>query len=572
MRKIFVLVLSLAMLATALCPTHFAFADEIALDADIIIVGAGGAGMIAAMKAFDAGASVLLIEKTSNAGGNTNRASGGVDAAGTALQAAAGIEDSPEQFAKDMLRVGKNNDMELVEYFTSQGQAAIEFCESIGFEFSPTIQIQYTDPPRSHRDAQNRSVGLVLVPLLLKQLETRGIDICYNTRAVELIQNDEGQVTGVKAVAPEGEVEFRANAVILATGGFEGNQELLAQYAPEYVGYGTTGQATNTGDGMLMAEAIGAELINMSAVSVVNVERRTGTAPGVTVMRNGGITFNSAGGLTAIDGILEDGVYYMVYNQDTYDSSPTLSTYSVNGVAYTADTLEELAQILNIDPSAMVASMETYDAAYQKGAYDDGTAITANINIAEHGPYYALDYTSAIHYTCGGVRINVDTEVLKADGSAIPGLYAAGEVTGGLHGSSRYTGSSVTDVIVFGQKAGSVAAEYALSRGHVESVSYAQSDDVVELAPGVLKDGVYSASGIGMQGPLTLTATVSNGNIVSVDYEGNETEVLFDAVEREIIGKVIATQTLEGIDTVTGATFASNAVLSALADIMEQAK
>lgn len=571
MRKFLVMVLSLAMLATALCPVHFAFAEDIVPDADIIIVGAGGAGIIAAMKAVDAGASVLLIEKTSNAGGNTNRASGGVDAAGTALQKAAGIEDSPEQFAQDMLRVGGNNDMELVEYFTSQGQAAIEFCESIGFEFSPIIQIQYSDPPRSHRDAENRSVGLVLVPLLLKELEARNIDILYNTRATELIQNDAGDVIGVKATTPEGETQYYSNAVILATGGFEGSQELLAQYAPQYVGYGTTGQATNTGDGMLMAEAIGAELINMSAVSAVNVERATGTAPGVTVMRNGGITFNSAGGLTAIDGILEDGIYYMVYNQDTYDSSPTLSTYSVNGVAYMADTLEELAACLNIDPDAMVASMKVYDAAYQNGAYENGTAITANINIAEHGPYYALDYTSAIHYTCGGIRINVNTEVLKADGSVIPGLYAAGEVTGGLHGSSRYTGSSITDVIVFGQQAGQVASAYALSKGHIEAAQREQSA-AAQLAPGVLKDGVYSASGVGMQGPLTLTATVSDGNIVLVDYEGDETEVLFDAVEREIINKVIATQSIEGIDTVTGATFASNAVLSALSDIMEQAK
>ncbi|MBQ8081244.1 MAG: flavocytochrome c [Clostridia bacterium] len=569
MKKVLSILLTLMMLTASVSALGETAAP--ALDADIIIVGAGGAGMIAAMYAVDAGASVILIEKTSNAGGNTNRASGGVDAAGTALQAAAGIEDSAEQWAQDMLRVGKVNDMELVEFFTAQSAAAIEFCEAIGFEFSPKIQIQYNDPPRSHRDAQNRSVGLVLVPLLLEQLEKRGIEIRYNEQATALLQDASGRVNGVHVATKNGEKDYHANAVILATGGFGGNAELIAEYAPQFTGYGTTGQATNTGDGMLMAQAIGAELINMDGVAAVSVEKKTGTAPGVTVTRQGGITFNSAGKLIALEGMLDDKVTWMVYNITTYETAPTLETYHVNGVVTEGETIRELAEKIGVDPDAMEESLAIYDAAYKNGQYENGTAITANVNIAETGPYYAMSYGNAIHYTCGGIKINVDTQVIDTEGNVIPGLYAAGETTGGLHGTSRYTGSSITDVLVFGRVAGEKASAEALALGHVEVVSAEGTAEAVELPAGSLKDGVYSASAVGMQGPLTLTAVVENGNVVSIDYEGKETEVLWAAVEREMFPAVIAAQSVEGVDTVTGATFASNAVLAAMSDIFAQA-
>ncbi|MGN0776443.1 MAG: flavocytochrome c [Candidatus Ventricola sp.] len=569
MKKILSFFLTMVMLTM----TMTAIAEEkndAVLDADVIIVGAGGAGMVAAMYAADAGASVLLIEKTSNAGGNTNRASGGVDAAGTKLQAEAGIEDSAEQFAQDMLRVGTNNDMELVNFFTSKTQEAIEFCEAIGFEFSPKIQVQYNDPPRSHRDSQNRSVGLVLVPLLLEQLEARNIEIRYNERATSLHQDENGRVNGVHISAKDGEKDYYANAVILATGGFGGNAELIAEYAPQYAGYGTTGQATNTGDGMLMAQAVGAELINMEGISAVSVELTTQTAPGVTVTRQGGITFNSAGKLTALEGTLDDNVTWMVYNAETYRTSPTLETYHINGLVKEGATIRDLAVELGVDPDAMETSLAIYDAAYKNGQYDNGKAITANVNIAESGPYYAMAYGNAIHYTCGGIKINVDTQAIDTNGNVIPGLYAAGETTGGLHGLSRYTGSSITDVLVFGRVAGEKASAEALAMGHVELKDEVAEETTVQ-AQGSLKDGTYSATAMGMQGELTLTATVENGCIVNIDYSGKETEVLWAAVEREILDEIIKTQTLEGIDSVTGATFASRAALRAMEDIMTQA-
>lgn len=545
--------------------------DGAALDADIIIVGAGGAGITAAMEAVDAGASVILIEKTSNAGGNTNRASGGVDAAGTELQAQAGIEDSAEQFAIDMLRVGKNNDMDMVNYFTSQGQATIEFCKSIGFEFSPKIQIQYNDPARSHRDAENRSVGLILVPLLLDQLQARGIEIRYNEEATSLLQDESGNVTGVHVKTKGGEKDYHANAVILATGGFEGSAELMEKYAPQFAGLPTTGQSTNTGDGLLMAEAAGAELIHMEGVAAVNVEKITNTAPGVTVGRNGGLTVNSEGKLTVLEGVLEDNISWMIFNMETYENSPTLATYTANNVAVEADTIRELAKRIDIDPDALEATMDGYNTAFANKQYDDGIAITANINIAEKGPYFALGYAKAIHYTCGGIKVDVNTQVLRADGSAINGLYAAGETTGGLHGVGRYTGSSITEVIVFGRLAGVTASEYVRTMGHVEVALYTDGDAIALLPTGVLTDGTYTAVGTGMQGEMTLTAVVENGNVVRIECDGNETEVLFAAVEREIYPQILQKQSVEGIDAVTGATFASDAVVSAMAAIFAQA-
>lgn len=571
MKKMISLLLTI-LLVLASCV--FAAAEAFTYEADIVIVGAGGAGMSAAMEAYDAGASVIILEKRPYAGGNTMRASGGVNAAGTDLQAAAGIEDSAEQFVKDILRQGKNNDMELVEYFASQGQEVIDFAESIGFEFAEKIQIQYNDPPRSHRDAYNRSVGVVLVPLMLDQVANRGVQILYNTRATEFITDETGAVVAVKAVDEAGnELTFNAGAVVNAAGGFGGSQELLAIYKPELVGYPTSGESTNTGDGVLMAQAVGAAVKNMDVMMTSALEWNTLYSPGVTMTRNGMIRFDAQGNHIA-SGNPNEEVVFGVYNALTEANSPTAAVFTSSGSAYIADTIRELAEKIGADPDTMEAAMNAYNEDFNSAEKVDrvtGKAITANINIGESGPYYAIRLINGVHYTAGGVVINVNTETLKEDGTVIPGLYSAGEVTGGLHGSGRYTGNSISEVMIFGRQAGRNASAYALAKGHVEASTVAQKTVEAAVA-GNYADGTYTASAAGLNGMITLSAVIEGGSLKEITtVESPETASIYAGVERHLFPQFIEKQSAEGIDTITGATYARDAVVAIMTDIFTQA-
>lgn len=571
MKKTISLLLTILLVISsyALCA-----AEDFTYKADVVIVGSGGAGMSAAIEAYDAGASVLILEKRPYAGGNTMRASGGINAAGTDLQAAAGIEDSAEQFAKDILREGKINDMELVEYFASQGQEVIDFAESIGFEFDKKIQIQYTDPPRSHRDAQNRSVGLVLVPLLLNQVTDRGISILYNTRATAFITDETGAVVGVKAEDEAGNVlTFQAGAVVNAAGGFGGSQELLAIYKPELVGYPTSGESTNTGDGVLMAQAVGAAVKNMDAMQTSALEWNTLYSPGVTMTRNGMIRIDGEGNHVK-DGNPNEEVIYGIYNEQTAANSPTSAVFTNSGAAIVADTIRELALKLDMDPDKLEATLNTYNADFNSSEKIDsatGGTITANINIAESGPYYAIRLINGVHYTAGGVVINVNTETLREDGTVIPGLYSAGEVTGGMHGNRRYTGNSISEVLIFGRQAGRNASAYALAKGHAEASTVPQR--AVEAAvKGDYADGTYTASAAGLNGMITLSAVIEEGSLKEITtVESSETVSIYAGVERHLFPQFIEKQRAEDVDTITGATYARNTVVAIMTDIFNQA-
>ncbi len=571
MKRIVSLLIIITLTLTVL---PLSLAEENVYEADIIIVGAGGAGMVAAIEATNAGASVIILEKRQYAGGSTMRASGGIDAAGTQLQRDAGIEDSGEQFAKDIIRQGKTNDPVLVEYLASHGEETIEFAKSIGFEFSPKIQIQYNDPPRSHRDAYNRSVGLVLVPLLLKQMEERNVTILYNTTATAFIKEESGEVTGVKAVDANGvEMIFKGGAIIDAAGGFAGSQELIAKYVPQYIGYPTAGEITNTGDGMIMAEAIGAKLDNMEYVSTSALEYNTLYSPGVTMTRNGMIRFNAKGEHVQ-NGKPNEEVIYGVYNAITEANSPTAAVFTSSGSAIIADTIRELAEKLDIDPDIMEKSLNEYNEDYLSEEKIDrvtGSKITALVNIGESGPYYAIRLINGTHYTCGGIVINVNTEVIDTEGNVMPGFYAAGEVTTGVHGQVRYTGNSITDVLTFGRVAGTNAAAYALAKGHVEASTLPVSI-ANEVPAANYKDGEYTASANGLNGLITLNATFENGQLVKIEtVESPETPSLYSAIERNIFPEFISNQSADNIDTITGATYARNAVLTIMEDIFSQA-
>ena len=265
--------------------------------ADIVIIGAGGAGMAAAIEASDAGANVVILEKMSYAGGNTIRSEGGLNAAETVFQKEKNIEASVQSMIDDTYIGGKEiNNMELVTYFAENSAAAIDWLTSINMDVSDVAQGAGAAYPRMHRPADGSKIGGVLVPVLMKNLEERQITILYNTTATELL-SENGEVNGVKAVDKNGEeLVFNANAVIIATGGFGANEDLYVKYRPDLKGFTTTNHPGATGDGIVMAEAVGADTVDTDQIQTnPTVEVTTNTVISESVRGKGAIFVNQDG-------------------------------------------------------------------------------------------------------------------------------------------------------------------------------------------------------------------------------------------------------------------------------------
>lgn len=360
--------------------------------ADIVIIGAGGAGMAAAIEASDAGANVVILEKMSYAGGNTIRSEGGLNAAETVFQKEKNIEDSVQSMIDDTYIGGKEiNNMELVTYFAENSAAAIDWLTSINMDVSDVAQGAGATYPRMHRPADGSKIGGVLVPVLMKNLEERQITILYNTTATELL-SENGEVNGVKAVNKNGEeLVFNANAVIIATGGFGANEDLYVKYRPDLKGFTTTNHPGATGDGIVMAEAVGADTVDTDQIQTnPTVEVTTNTVISESVRGKGAIFVNQDGKRFISEMLTRDvlstaileqpGKYaYMILDQNTMDSMKALQENYEKGIITKGETLADLAGVLEIDADVLESTIAVWNEA------------VANKNDAEFGRETGLD-------------------------------------------------------------------------------------------------------------------------------------------------------------------------------------
>ncbi|NLM42961.1 MAG: flavocytochrome c [Clostridiales bacterium] len=451
--------------------------------ADVVVVGAGGAGLAAAVSAHQNGATVLVLEKAPMVGGNTIISGAAYNAVDPKRQQPQGIEDSIE---KHYIQTYEGGDRlakpDLVRILVEKAYPALEWLESLGMRFKDEIfTVLGALWPRSHTPEKPLGTGYIDTYMDYINKHSDEIEIMLKTKAVELIVEN-GRVTGVEAENQEGTVLAKANnGVILATGGFSANVQARNYYNkmwPDLTNLKTTNRPEITGDGIWMAEKIGANLIGMEHIQLLPMgDPETGSLSGnIEHSVENRIFVNKQGNRFVDEGARrdvmtkalfeqEDCFMWVIVDKHCYPTGDTKNNFNETidqlveeGRAFKADTLEDLAVQIGVDPTNLVKSVEAFNMAVE-GKIEDPFGRTLFQHKIDTPPFYAGARVPTVHHTMGGVEINTKAQVLDKNGNVIPGLYAAGEVTGGIHGSNRLGGNAVADTVVFGRIAGESAAK-----------------------------------------------------------------------------------------------------------------
>lgn len=449
--------------------------------ADVVVVGAGGAGLSAAVSAAEKGATVIVIEKMPVVGGNTIISGGFINAADPKRQPKQNIQDSPQLHFEQTMAAGDfRADPEKVKILTHQAYDAVEWLESHGMKYRDEVfQVYGALYPRSHIPVEPKGTGYIKV--LKAAADKAGVQIFTETRMTDIIREEKsgGRVLGVRAEDSRGQpVYFQAKkAVVLATGGFGANKELRALHDPRMRELTTTNHSGATGDGILAAMDVGGYPIGMDYIQC-----NPGPPPGrklrVTLHLDvsGFIMVDKRGKRFVAEDERRDVIRDAVLNTpekygfavvddavfQTYDkiTQNTTARGFETGDAWKAETLEELAGKIGVPSEDFVATVKQYNEYVEKAHDPDFGKNPRNLTKKiQTPPFYACFAGMSVHHTMGGLNINSKTQVLDRKGEVIPGLYAAGEVTGGIHGTNRVGGNALMDIVVFGRIAGKNAAE-----------------------------------------------------------------------------------------------------------------
>ena len=498
--------------------------EDVEATYDVVVLGGGGAGLTASITAAQNGAKVILVEKAGSLGGNTLIAGQGFNACDPERQAntemseallgqlksyldldpadfgafaevletvkgqindyiASGsttLFDSPELHMLHTYMGGKRTgldgtviepDLELARTFATNALDALEWAESIGAQWNDTTStILGAMWPRSHGLANGN-----VITILTDAAKANGVEIVTDTRANELIVEN-GKVVGVKATTSEGaNVTLHANSgVVLATGGFSANAPMVVEYNNYWPGLSDTMPSTNaptiTGDGIVMAKAVGADLVGMGFAQLMPSSHPVdgslfsgiwGSAETqVFVNKEGKRYVNEYAERDVLSKAAlaqTDGIFYIICDNKIAKNAD-VAGMEAKGNVVVADTLEELAEKLGIPADTFVETIERYNSFVDAQKDDDFGKPLFGEKIDE-APFVATPRSPSLHHTMGGVKIDTNTHVISTEGSVIDGLYAAGEVTGGLHAGNRLGGNAMTDFLVFGRIAGENAAK-----------------------------------------------------------------------------------------------------------------
>lgn len=515
-----------ALKAAGVNPENFkgasvAKVEDKTYDADVVIVGAGGAGMIAAITAADAGKKVVLIEKQAMTGGNSVRASGGMNAAHTPEQNSnkfteeAGVEktlktaaekwsdhpaitklaesvkkewdaykanpdgyfDRSELMQLDTLIGGHGiNNPELVKTLADNTADAIAWLKTINIDLSSVGAAGAASVKRIHRPLNEQkkvvSVGGYMIPRLEAACKSRkNITMLMETTAKSIMTDKDGKVSGIEAESKGAKITVNAKAVILATGGFGANLKMVARLNPALEGFMTTNAPGINGEGIVMAQELGAATVDMKQIQIHPTVQYDSSNLITEGLRGDGAILVNTNGKRFVDEVLARDVVskaeieqpnsfaYLIIDQKMVDDSLLIQGYIAKGYSFKGDTYEALAKEINIPVDVFAKTMADWNG-YVKARKDPDFGRTSFIEPLDKAPFYAIKVTPGIHHTMGGLKIDGKTRVLRADGSAIEGLYAAGEVTGGVHGGNRLGGTAVSDFVVFGRIAGQEAAKF----------------------------------------------------------------------------------------------------------------
>lgn len=446
--------------------------EEKTIDTEIVIIGAGGAGMTAAIMLQQAGKDFVILEKMPYVGGNTTKATGGMNASETHYQKEQGIEDSNALFAADTMKGGHAlNDSSLVAVMANSSAGAIDWLDTIGAELPKISFSGGASVNRIHAPADGSGVGAYLVDRFSAKLNELGVKVMLETAATELLTDEDGKIAGVKAVGPDAMYTINARAVILASGGFGANEAMYTTYRPDLKGTVTTNAPGATGDGIVMAQALGADLVDIEQIQLhPTVEQTTSILITESVRGDGAILVNQGGvrftnelltrdAVSAAELAQEGSYAYIIFDQKLRDNLKAIEKYVKSGITVQADTIEGLAEQLGIDPATLAKTLNDWNEIVKNQRDTQFGRTTGMKEDLTTAPYYAIKIAPGIHHTMGGVKINTAAEVINTEGAAIPGLFAAGEVCGGVHGGNRLGGNAVADIVIFGR----IAAESAMA-------------------------------------------------------------------------------------------------------------
>ena len=452
-------------------------------DTEVAIIGGGGAGLAAAVSAHQNGAKVLLVEKMPNVGGNTIISGSAFNAVDPKRQSAQGIEDSVEKHFQQTYEGGdKKGDPELVRVLVENAYPTIEWLESLGMKFTDKVfTVLGALWPRSHKPVEPLGTGYVNTFMNYINEHKDDITVLTEVEAKELLVDAEGAVTGFLAEGKNGKITVNAkNGVIIATGGFGSNVEMRDQYNtiwPKLTNIKTTNHRGATGDGIIMAEKVNASIVQMENIQLLPMgDPVTGSLSGNIEQGVENRIFVNAQGNRFVDegarrdvmtkALMEqtDSMMWVIVDQHSYPTGDTVNNFNETidslvkeGRAYKADTLEDLAKQIGVEPANLVKAVEAFNASVD-GAKDE-FGRTLFMDKLDTAPFYAGKRVPTVHHTMGGIKITPETRVVDQNGEIIKGLFAAGEVTGGIHGANRLGGNALADVHTFGRIAGATAAK-----------------------------------------------------------------------------------------------------------------
>lgn len=498
-------------------------AETVSKTADIIVIGGGGAGLSAAVGAGEEGASVIIVEKAGMLGGNTILAGGGYNCYDAEREDKQEFTDAERTTVEKLLAETPQNDMhaeliatvqkQLDEYDASGATTLFDSCEYHALQtyaggdyvgnlelieeyakLAPEMMTYLEDNglvwkdttrtylgalwPRSH-EASNYKSGQGFIDTFTDIIDSKklNVEIDLEVAATDFIM-DGDKVVGVNAKGTDGTIyEYHADkGVVLATGGFAGNKEMRKEYDPSLLEtLPTTNTASVTGDGIVMASAINANLVGMEYIQSLPVCNPTtgetmdnvGASTGMFINKEGVRFCDEAGRrdtITAAARAQTDGQFYVVINEANLmadaegknKNGMVIADLVEAGSTIKADTIEELAEKINVDPAVLQDTVDKFQKAFDTGVDEEfgRTVYDQYVDLSAGGPYYATLRSPAVHHTMGGVEIDTDTHVIDKDGNIITGLYAAGEVTGGIHGANRLGANAIPDALAFGRLAG----------------------------------------------------------------------------------------------------------------------
>ena len=452
---------------------------------DVVVIGAGGAGFSAAIEAKNAGANVVLLEKMPAVGGNSLISGAEMNAARNWVQPKLGIlDDSAERHAADTFKGGdKKGDMKVINVMTANALDAAKWCRDyLGVRFEDDNLFFFGGHSRKRALIPVGHTGTEFIAKFQAKADELGIPVITDMKAEELIKDKTGRVVGVKATSHGATYTFNAKGgVVLATGGFGANKAMVKKYNPKIdERFKTTDAPGTTGEALYMAKRAGAQLVNMGYIQTYPIcDPISGVIELIADSRfDGAIMLNQEGKRfveelerrdVLSEAILKQtGNYcWVLWNDNigkisnTVKEHPTeYEAFTKQGIMATCPDLKCIADFTKMPLKQLESTVKRVSSMAGKGNDKDFHHRGGLMDMSE-GQYYVIKAVPSTHHTMGGVRINEKAQALTAKGQVIPGLWAAGEVTGVTHGTNRLGGNAYTDIIVFGRIAGAAAAAAA---------------------------------------------------------------------------------------------------------------